>query len=172
MLRPLIVILILSVICIVLMSKTEKHPRLFFITGPLVTVFGLLAVVIALPTLFWLTLPLWSHKTIAEISLKENLEASEMQFILDPGNYMIAATRYVSDASVDEKGDIYYSLVIPSENIKIEDKMQADFTLGIGSNHCERFTVKHKANGSLTAKAFFPFKSKVRMQIIRNPYPP
>ena len=171
MLGSLIVILILSVICIVLMSKTKKQPRLFFITGPLVIVFGILAVVITLPALFWLTMPLWSHKTIVEISLKENREASEMQFILDPGNYMIAATRDVSGSLVDEKGDIYYSLVIPSENIKIENKRQADFTLGIVSNHCERFTVKRKANGSLTAKAFFPFKSKIRMQIIRNPYP-
>ena len=164
----IILILILAAICILSIRKikTSKN-RLWWIAGSLMS--GIMALVIALPTLFLLTVPVWSNKTVVEMPLKEN--QTEMQFVLDPGYYMIATTRDVSESLVDEEGDVYYSLAIPSENLKIEKKRQMDFTMRIASNHGETFNIKHKAHGVLFAKELFPFKSKVRIEIVRNPFP-
>ena len=130
---------------------------------------GVLAFAVAIPALFWLTMPLWSHKTVVEMPVSR-LE-SKASVVLEPGYYGITVGRDMSGPMDDEKGDFYYLLKIPSENIYIEQTAMINLTMGIAYNNLKRFELKRKAEGVLTAKALADFKSKTNVKIVRNPYP-
>lgn len=152
---------------LIIKAKKQNKNRFLWIIGA--SVGGVIAFAIVIPTLFWSTMPLWSHKTVTEMPLSR-LE-SKAVVVLGPGYYGITVGRDTLGTMDDEKGDVYYLLTIPSENIHIENTAPINLTMGIAYNNRERFTLKRRTEAVLTAKMLTDFKSKINVKIVRNPYP-
>ena len=91
-------------------------------------------------------------------------------FSLPSGDYLIVVNRE-EDSAQDDSFSIKYIVDVPEEGLKIEEKKDLQFNLGLGQYRLKSFTLKkNKSKGLISVEILKPSKSKIAVKLVTNRY--